>query len=178
MYVVFIYGPPASGKYTIASELNRLTGLPLFHNHLTVDLVSSLFGFGSNAFVRLREQIWLSSFEEAAKENRSFIFTFAPESTVSLQFIDRAESAINQAGGQIYYVECKCPDEVIESRIENKSRSVFGKLSSINKYRELKAANAFAFPRLPSPFVTIETDITSSENAASLIRDRLASLDA
>ena len=35
--VVWIYGPPASGKLTIARELSTLTQLPVFHNHLAVD---------------------------------------------------------------------------------------------------------------------------------------------
>lgn len=176
MYVVFIHGPPASGKYTIATELSRLTGLSLFHNHLTVDLVSSLFEFGSDAFIRLRERIWLAAFEEAASENRPFIFTFAPESTVSPDFIDRAEAAINRARGHIYFVECRCPDEVIEARIENASRLAFGKLSSIDKYRELKAAGAFDFHQLPPPLLSVATDGISAQDAARSIGDRLASI--
>jgi hypothetical protein len=35
--LVYIYGPPASGKLTIAGRLSELTGIPLFHNHLTVN---------------------------------------------------------------------------------------------------------------------------------------------
>jgi broad-specificity NMP kinase len=55
--VIFIHGPPAAGKLTIASLLSEMTGLPLFHNHLTVDLVKSLFEFGSPGFIKLREEI-------------------------------------------------------------------------------------------------------------------------
>jgi len=34
MNLVFLYGPPAAGKYTIGRELASLTGLALFHNIL------------------------------------------------------------------------------------------------------------------------------------------------
>lgn len=37
MKLLFIYGPPASGKLTVAREPAALTGYRLFHNHLVVD---------------------------------------------------------------------------------------------------------------------------------------------
>ncbi|MEO1956129.1 MAG: AAA family ATPase, partial [Gammaproteobacteria bacterium] len=37
MKVIFLYGPPASGKLTIAKKLADKTGISLFHNHLTFD---------------------------------------------------------------------------------------------------------------------------------------------
>jgi shikimate kinase len=55
MKLVFLHGPAASGKLTIGRELAALTGLPLFHNHLVVDAVASVFPFGSQRFVKLRE---------------------------------------------------------------------------------------------------------------------------
>lgn len=45
MELVVIYGAPGVGKLTVARELARKTGYKLFHNHLTVDLVKSLFDF-------------------------------------------------------------------------------------------------------------------------------------
>ncbi len=55
--LVFIHGPAAVGKLTVARELAELTGLALFHNHLVVDLVTSLFEFGSNLEVVLRKKM-------------------------------------------------------------------------------------------------------------------------
>lgn len=47
MRLVFIHGPAASGKLTVAKELAALTGYPLFHNHLIVDALLAVFPFGS-----------------------------------------------------------------------------------------------------------------------------------
>ena len=55
------YGPAVSGKLTIAKELATLTGFSLFHNHLVVDAVAAVFPFGSERFVKLREQFWLAN---------------------------------------------------------------------------------------------------------------------
>jgi len=35
MKLVFIYGPPAVGKLTVANALAKVTGFKVFHNHLT-----------------------------------------------------------------------------------------------------------------------------------------------
>lgn len=43
MKFVFIYGPVASRKLTIARELGRMTGYAVFHNHLIVDAVAAVF---------------------------------------------------------------------------------------------------------------------------------------
>jgi hypothetical protein len=51
----------ASGELTVARELGRLTGLPVFHNHLVVDALLEVFEFGSPEFVALREQFWLAA---------------------------------------------------------------------------------------------------------------------
>ena len=38
-----IIGPQAVGKMTVGQELAKITGLKLFHNHMTIDLVSNFF---------------------------------------------------------------------------------------------------------------------------------------
>ena len=138
MKLVFLHGAPAVGKLTVARELARLTGFRLFHNHLTVDLVSSLFPFGSEPFVLLREQIWLAAFAEAARNNVSLIFTFNPERTVRERFIQDTLDVVGSAGGEVVFVELTCTEEELERRIEDASRKEFGKLASIEQYRSLK----------------------------------------
>src|SRR5262245_41858600 len=117
MKLVFIYGAPGVGKLSVARELTQQTGLRLFHNHLTVDLVSSVFSFGSQPFVRLREQVWLSVFREAAINDVSMIFTFNPEGTVTERFIDNVVETIERAGGKVFFVELTCSEDELERRI-------------------------------------------------------------
>ncbi len=89
MKLVFIYGPPAAGKLTIARKVSEQTGLSLFHNHLIVDAVGAVFPFGSEQFRRLREKFWFETFEAALQDGRSLIFTFLPEQSVSSDFAGR-----------------------------------------------------------------------------------------
>ena len=175
MKLVFLHGAPAVGKLTVARELARLTGFRLFHNHLTVDLVSSLFSFGSEPFVLLREQIWLAAFAEAARNNVSLIFTFNPERTVRERFIQDALDVVGLAGGEVLFVELTCTGEELERRIEDASRKEFGKLASIEQYRSLKDAGAFHFPKLPNG-ISLDTTNQPAAETAELISEFVASL--
>src|SRR5260370_201522 len=117
MKLVFLYGPPAVGKLTVARELATLTGFCLFHNHLTVDLVTALFLFGSDPFIRLREQIWTDAFAEAARSDTSLIFTFNPERTVRGQFIDDTVRIVKANNGEVVFVELTCDETELEGRM-------------------------------------------------------------
>ena len=174
MLLVFIHGAPAVGKLTVARELSALTGFPLFHNHLTVDLVSSLFAFGTPSFVSLREQIWLAAFAEAAHNDLSLIFTFNPERTVNEEFPQKTIDVVAAAGEHVVFVELTCSENELERRMEEPSRKDFGKLASLEQYRTLKSAGAFEFPQLPSD-VSIDTTNQPPALTAKQISDHLAS---
>jgi tRNA uridine 5-carbamoylmethylation protein Kti12 len=55
--LIFIYGPPAVGKLTVASELAKLTGFKLFDNHVSIDFVKSVFDYGTRRYWKLIENI-------------------------------------------------------------------------------------------------------------------------
>jgi hypothetical protein len=169
MHCVFIHGPAASGKLTVASVLHSLSGLPLHHNHLAVDAALSIFPFGSEGFVRLREQIWRSVFREASLAGQSFIFTFAPEVSVRPSFIDSLVETIEAVNGRVFFVELPCSQAEIERRIEAVDRAKHRKLNSLTLYRELRESGAFSFPSLPSPLLTVATDELTPQEAAMAI---------
>lgn len=175
MKLIFLHGAPAVGKLTVARELARLTGFRLFHNHLTVDLVSSLFSFGSEPFILLREQIWLAAFAEAARNNVSLIFTFNPERTVRDGFIQDTLDVVGGVDGQVIFVELTCAEAELERRIEDASRKEFGKLASVEQYRSLKDAGAFHFPNLPNG-ICLDTTNQLPAETARLIIEYVASL--
>jgi len=173
MKLIFIHGGAAAGKLTVARELAGLTGLPLFHNHLVVDAVGAVFPFGSAPFVRLREQFWLATFGAAAETGRSLIFTFAPEGSVEPGFPDRARAAVAAFGGTMPTVRLTLPWAEQERRIDNESRSAFGKLRSLDLLRQLRADFAAAEAAMPPAELTIDTALVRPAEAARMIADRL-----
>ena len=167
MRLIFLYGMPATGKLTVAQELKALSGFQLFHNHLAVDLLLSTFEFGSEPFILLREQIWLSVFEQAIRAGLpGLIFTFAPEATVRDSFIPETLRIVAAAGGTVDFAELTCPVDEIRRRLAHPSRQRFGKLASVAQFDQLLAADAFNRPRMPEPKISVDTNISSPARAA------------
>lgn len=93
---------------TVGVELARRTGLRLFHNHHTIELVLQFFPFGSPPFGRLLGQFRRRIFEEvAASDLPGLIFTYVwafdhPPDAASVA--DLAEIFASR-GGRVVYVE-------------------------------------------------------------------------
>ena len=170
MKLIFIYGLPATGKLTVARELAALTGYKLFHNHLAVDLLLSVFEFGSRPFVELREQIWLSVFEQACRSGvPGLIFTFAPEATVRPEFPANVQKTIADDGGEVAFVELVCAWEELQRRVDSPSRRAYGKLTSVELFEQLRAAGSFESMAMPEARVSIDTSLVTPEEAAGEI---------
>ena len=169
MRLIFLYGPPASGKLTIGRMVAHQTGLALFHNHLIVDAVAAVFPFGSTDFVQLRERFWLDTIRAAALARRSLIFTFAPEPTVTSAFPDRLCRAVNDAGGQVLWVALDVSEADQEMRLVAEDRGRFGKLRSLDLLCELRPAMAACFDAMPPADIRIDTGETAPIDAANMI---------
>jgi hypothetical protein len=177
MRVVFIYGPVASGKLTIARELAKRTGMALFHNHLIVDAVGAVFPFGSEPFVRLREQFWLTVIAEAVRADRSLIFTFAPERTVEPGFAERVRQQVRLAGGEVMFVALTVPQDEQELRLTAPDRSAFAKLQSLDLLRRLRDELAACVAAMPEPALTIDTSAVGPAAAAEAIIEAMSDSD-
>ena len=174
MKLVFLYGMPATGKFTVGRELAAITEYKLFHNHMVVDLLLGLFEFGSASFVELREEMWLAVFEQAAKSGMAgLIFTFAPEATVRAGFVDEAVRVVTRAGGAVRFVELICPVEELKERVSTEARRQFGKLSSVELFEQLHAGGAFDGYAMPEPEFRVDTSELEPGAAAALIAERL-----
>lgn len=176
MRLVFLYGPPASGKLTVARLVVERMGYALFHNHLVVDAVAAVFPFGSEAFVRLREQFWLDTFAAAAANDRSLVFTFAPEPTVAADFPERVQRLVTAAGGEVVFAALDVSAEEQERRVDAPSRKAFGKLRSAEPLRSLREGMHAAMEAMPVPALRIDTEALPPEAAAEAICRLLANL--
>jgi hypothetical protein len=106
--LVFIIGPPAVGKMTVGLELSAMTGIPLFHNHQSIDAVLPVFEFGTEQFNRLvsgfRDRMFI---EVAESELPGLIFTFvwAFDDADDLSFVKEKAEIFESRGGRAVFVE-------------------------------------------------------------------------
>ena len=149
--------------------MSEITGLALFHNHLVVDTVASVFPFGSPSFVRLREQFWMDVFKAAVAEDRSLVFTFQPEGSVSPAFAARVVDLVRSAGGDVLLVHLNLSAGGQLARIANEDRAKFGKMRDAQLLANLQAQFEACERAMPVADLVIDTETVAAEAAAAMI---------
>jgi len=108
MKFIIIFGPPAVGKMSVGTELAKLSGLKLFHNHMSIELVLNFFDFGEKGFKRLDKLIRNEILKEIAQsELKGVIFTYvwALDVTYDADYLNEFIHHFEEVGGEIIYVE-------------------------------------------------------------------------
>lgn len=108
MHLTVITCPVAVGKMTVGRELSRRTGYPLFHNHMTVEPLVGIFGFGSPSYGRLSTAIRSMIIAEAVRADLPGLIM-----TLVIDFDDPRDpqlladrvAPVGAAGGTVDYVE-------------------------------------------------------------------------
>jgi AAA domain len=166
--LIFIYGDPGTGKLTVARELQKLTGFKLFHNHLTVDLASSLYGYDNPDYFEYVRSLRLGVFERAAKAKISLIFTFW-YSSISQPSVEKYQHAIESRDGKVLFVRLHCRPEILEQRVVSVSRQNW-KISSV---ADLRAALENTGDVIPGTHLEIENSDLSPDVVALEIVEKL-----
>ena len=170
MLFIFLHGPPAVGKLTIARLVAAQTGFRLFHNHLAVDLALSLYDFGTPGFIALREEIWFAAIRRVlAHPIPGMIFTFNPENSVPQRFVDELFAVVPASGARLLSVELTADRATIEARLGAESRHHHRKLTDLALYRKLCDAGVFSTPTIPRTDLSLDTGRCSESEAASEI---------
>ena len=171
MNLLFIYGPPAVGKLTIAEELAYLTGYKLFHNHLTMDLAKEIYPEFNEMRFKLVDTLRLNVFEYAAKNNTDLIFTFVHDGdTVDDTFTKETVAIIERSGGNVYFVELTASDDILLERVSNESRKRFHKLKDPHILKNQLAQNLYRTPLPYSNILKIDTStINPSQTAKEIV---------
>ena len=106
--LVVLIGPPAVGKMAVGRELERLTGIPLLHNHMTIDLVLPFFEFGSPAFGRLVGPFRRRIVEEVAESDLPgliFTYVWVFDDSADYAYVDWLMDTFASRAGRTVFVE-------------------------------------------------------------------------
>ena len=132
--LVYLYGPPAVGKLTVAKHVQESTGFRLFHNHLTVDALVSVFVFGSLPFTEVLHRVRLDVFATAARTGVDVLFTNNSAWAVDdgrakfAAFARTVRKTVEDNGGAVHFVRLFAPSNVLLERVSDESRQAHGKL--------------------------------------------------
>ncbi len=172
MELLFLYGPPAAGKLTVAKELSKHTGFKVFHNHLTIDLIESIFDWGTKQFQEFVTKYRLELIEAAAREGvKGLIFTYVYAGTESDdEFIKNIISIVRKYKGSVSFVRFLCPKNVLQKRIKHVSRKKLNKIKTIKMLNSvMKQYDLYQSVSYHDSF-TVDTAKLSAKEAASSIR--------
>lgn len=158
MTLIFLYGPPAVGKYTVGKTLARLTGYRLFHNHLTADVVEEIIDRGTPAFGRAVRKIRLDLIAIAASsKTHGLIFTFVYLHPKDIREVHRYVTIVRRAGGHVHFVQLTASQEILHARVRRADRRRFGKITTRAMLRAMMSRHDLttAIPGVTS--LTIDT---------------------
>ena len=183
--VIFIFGPPAVGKMTVAQELAKTTGFKVFHNHAAIECVLPVFDYGSPKYCVLVNDIRKRMFEEVARSNLSgfvFTFVFALNRDYGHQLVKEWCEIFQSRGSSIYFVELEASLEErlkrnkTENRLLNKpSKKNVDRSEEILLLNEaewtMNTAGAFGYP---FPHLRIDNTELDAFQVAALIRQHFS----
>lgn len=136
MKLVLIVGDGAVGKMTVGQELMKITGLRLFHNHMTIEPVLEIFNeFNMDVIQKLRYLI----FEEFVKTDLpGMIYTcmWAYDCPEDWEIMTKIIRIFEDAGAELYCVELTAPLDVRLKRNVTENR-----LNHKASKRDLAASN-------------------------------------
>ncbi|HQZ71901.1 MAG TPA: AAA family ATPase [Anaerolineae bacterium] len=176
MNLVLLYGPPAVGKMTVGAQLSQLTGYPLFHNHLTVDLGLLFFPFGSAPFQRLVTGLRYQCVQAAAEAGaQGLIFTYVYGGGDDEQvFVDELSAIVeDDHGGRLLPVRLFCRPATLLARVAEPSRADHHKLRRPEELAALLAARDLLQPLPGRESLALDTDRLTPQEAALAIAQNL-----
>ncbi len=170
--LVFLYGPPAVGKLTVARAIAERLPFKILHNHVTIDAVTEVLPFGSESFWRVVGRFRRDLVTAAAEEHIDLIYTyvFAPGDE---QHVAEIVSPYQEAGGAVSFVQLLAPRQVLLQRVLGESRKEHGKPTDVETLeRMLDEYDNFTAIAAPDS-LTVDLAATSAREAADRIIEHI-----
>lgn len=173
MKLIFLYGPPAAGKLTVATELARITGYKLMDNHKATDFLEEAFPRSDDRLQpwrsKLGRKIRIDLVGAAAEADVNLIITFAPLSAGMFDFIRNIAQAVTDNGGELCMVQLLPSPKVLEERVSSESRKGV-KIDNIERWHELTDNNEGAFATFPDrEHLVLDNSTLTPQQAAQAI---------
>ncbi|PGS55884.1 AAA family ATPase [Bacillus sp. AFS041924] len=183
MKFILLFGPQAVGKMTVGHELEKITDLKLFHNHMTIDLVSKFFDYGTKEGSRLVNLFRNEIFEEVSKSNLyGIIFTYvwALDLKSDWDYVEEVCNIFESRGATTYFVELEAElDERLARnktphRLEHKptKRDIEWSENNLIKTMEKYRLNSIEDEIKKENYIKINNTNLSAEEVATLIKER------
>ena len=176
--VIFLYGPVAVGKLTVAKVLSKKLGYKLTHNHQVNDFVEEMFGRGSYTSNSMKEYMRFGVLEHTVMANTNFVTTHcyrhnyvSQTGLTDPQYVRALQKRLVKLGAKFYPIHLKATDKELLRRVNMESRKKFRKLVSKKIMKEyLKVLDFKTLPGLRNNFVVDNTKLSPNKVADVIIK--------
>ncbi len=177
--VIYIYGAPAVGKLTTAKALSKLTGFKVFHNHLSTDLVRSVFERGNPIGDMLIVKIRLEMLETTVQANvNGIIITGAhahdyiyPNGENDDWYAKELEQITEKYNGEFYGVQLVTTTDTLMKRVVESDRLEWRKIHTTEVLDSPLKKNDFTRLALLKNNISIDNTDLSAHDVATKIAD-------
>lgn len=168
---------------TVGQELEKITGLKLFHNHMSIEMVAPFFSYGTEPGKRLVMLFRRAIFEEVANsELEGLIFTYlwSFDSQADWDYVESVCQIFEAKGGEVYFVELEAELEIRLERNISPHRLKHKPTKRNIEFSETDLKSKMARNRLNSyngeikreNYIRINNSSLSPEHVAGLIKQR------
>lgn len=182
MNFIILFGPPAVGKMSVGRTLSKQLGIPLFHNHMSIEPALQFFEHGSSSFRRFVSTYRQMIFEETiVSKLDGLIFTYVwdLDSVHDHQFVEKTCNQFKDAGASVLLVELTASLEqrlyrnTTEERLQEKpsKRNIAQSESRLLRANEKHRMNSNEKDVLPFSHLLIDnTDLTPAQVTEKVIQ--------
>ncbi|MEL6346786.1 MAG: AAA family ATPase [Myxococcota bacterium] len=181
--LLVLLGPPAVGKMTVGRQLETAVGFPLFHNHMTIEVVLPMFPFGTPPFSRLVNSFRAQVFDEVSKSDLpgfTFTYTCAFDQPEEINYLATIHDRFSSQGWRVCFVELRADQKTrlrrnsLPDRIQAKPSKrdlLFARrnLLEMDEQYTLNSTDTLPF----GEHIIVDNQQTTADQAATLIVDRL-----
>lgn len=175
--VIFIYGPIAVGKLTVAEILAKKLNYKLTHNHSINDVVDNVVSRGTAQNGNIKEYLRNYLMAEAVKAKTNFVTTYAyshdyvyPSGLKEEQFVKSLERKLTKLGAIFFSIHLKASNEELLRRVSMNSRKRFRKLIDPQIMKGLLNNDWHTSPNLKNNLIIDNTNLSPKKVASMIIQ--------
>ncbi len=170
MEVIFLHGPPAVGKLTVARALKGMIPARLSDNHAAIDLAKTVINFGAPGFWDLIHVLRLDLLEAAATADLPYFLTTACYHVGDESVLADWQAVMDRHAATFLPVHLTCTADVQAERVVQPDRTAKGKLDDVSGLERYMAKNAYV-PLPHENCLQIDTTHKAPQDVAQHIID-------
>ncbi|MCE9549216.1 AAA family ATPase [Candidatus Nomurabacteria bacterium] len=175
--VVFIYGPIAVGKLTVAKILSKKLGYKLVHNHHLNDFVGEIFDRGSYASHAIKDYLRYYLLENTVKAGMNIVAThcyrhdFVSRTGLSdPKYVKTLQKRLTKLGAKFHPIFLKADNKELLRRVGMESRKQFKKLTSKKIFKKL-GYDWHVAPNIKSNLIIDNTNVSPKKVVDMIIKN-------